>query len=67
VTVKCRTAIKVLLLYFNLHLSVEVDSLSCSFTTISFLTNCLSWSLLYYWYRYSAFKKKKRNALTLNL
>jgi hypothetical protein len=45
VTVKYRTAIKVLLLYFNLHLSVKLDSLSCSFTTISFLTNGLSWTL----------------------
>jgi hypothetical protein len=39
VTVNC-TAIKVLFLYFNLCLSVILDSLSCSFTSISFLTNC---------------------------
>ena len=38
VTVRCRTAIKALLLYFNLQLSVKLDSFSCSFTTISFLT-----------------------------
>jgi len=38
VTVKCRTAIKGLLLYFNLCLSLVLDSLSCSFTSISFLT-----------------------------
>jgi hypothetical protein len=29
-------------LYINLYLSVKLDSLSCSFTSISFLTtNCL--------------------------
>jgi hypothetical protein len=37
-TVKCRTAIKFLFLYFKLCLSVMLDSLSCSFTSISFLT-----------------------------
>ena len=36
---KCRTAIKVLFLYFNLCLSVMLDSLSCSFTSMSFLNN----------------------------
>jgi len=41
VTVKCRTAIKVLFSYFNLCPSVNLDSLSCSFTSISFLTHCL--------------------------
>jgi hypothetical protein len=40
VTVTCRTAIKALFLYFNLCLSVMLDSLSCSFTSISFLPNC---------------------------
>jgi hypothetical protein len=29
-----------LFLYFNLCLSVMLDSLSCSFTSISFLTTC---------------------------
>jgi len=53
VTVKCKTAIKALFLYTNLCLSVKLDSLSCSFTSISFLTNqikyykayipCLNW------------------------
>ena len=38
VTVKCRTAIKELVLYFNLCGSIKLDSLSCSFTFISFLT-----------------------------
>jgi len=42
VTVKCRIAIKVLSLFFNLCLSVTLDSLSCSFTSISFLTNWLT-------------------------
>ena len=37
VTVKCRTAIKTLFLYFNLYLSVMLDRLSCTFTSISFL------------------------------
>jgi len=41
VAVRCRTAIKALFLYFNLCLSVMFDSLSCSFTSISFLTNLL--------------------------
>ena len=40
-TVKCGTAIIVMFIYFNLCLSVMLDSLSCSFTSISFLTtNC---------------------------
>jgi len=39
VTVKCRTAIKELLFYFNLYLSVKLDSLSCLFTSTSFFTN----------------------------
>ena len=39
VTVKCRTAIKALFLYFNSCLSVMFDSLSCSFIPISFLSN----------------------------
>jgi hypothetical protein len=38
VTVKCRTAIKALFLYLNLGLSVMLDILSCSFTSIYFLT-----------------------------
>jgi hypothetical protein len=37
VTVKCRTAIKVLFLYMNLCQSVKLDSLSCPFTSTSFL------------------------------
>ena len=43
VTVKCRTAIKALFLYFNLCPSVKLGSLSCSYyTSISFLTNSFS-------------------------
>ena len=40
VTEKCRTAIKVLFLFFNFNLCLHVmlESLSCSFTSISFLT-----------------------------
>jgi hypothetical protein len=34
VTLKCRTVIKALLLYFNLCLSVMLDNLSCPFTSI---------------------------------
>jgi len=33
-----RTTIKSLFLYFNLYLSVMLDSLSCSFMSISFIT-----------------------------
>ena len=42
VTVKCRKAIKVLLFYINVCQSVMVHykSLSCSFTSITFLTIC---------------------------
>jgi hypothetical protein len=36
-TVKCRIAIKTQFLYFNLYISVMMDSLSCSFTSIFFL------------------------------
>jgi hypothetical protein len=36
---KFRAAIKALFLYLILYLSVMLDSLSCSFTSISFLTN----------------------------
>jgi hypothetical protein len=39
VTVICRTAIKALFVYFNLCLCVMLDNLSCSFKSISFLTN----------------------------
>ena len=41
VTVKCRTAIKAMffLFFFNLYPSVKFDILSCSFTSIAFLTN----------------------------
>jgi hypothetical protein len=35
---KCRTAIQALFHYLNLCLSVMLDSLSCSFTSMSFLT-----------------------------
>ena len=38
-TVKYRIAIKVLFLSFNLCLQVLLDNLTCSFTSISFLTN----------------------------
>ena len=40
VTIKCRTAIKALFLFFNLYPSVKLDSPSCSFTSTckSFLT-----------------------------
>jgi hypothetical protein len=38
-TVKYRIAIKVLFLSFNLCLQVMLDNLTCSFTSISFLTN----------------------------
>jgi hypothetical protein len=38
VTVKCRTAIKAMFLYFNMPLSVNLESFSCSYTSISFLT-----------------------------
>ena len=37
--VKCRIAIKVLFPDFNLCLNVKEDSVSCSFTFVSFLTN----------------------------
>ena len=37
----CRTAIKELFLYFNLCLSVMLDSLLCSFTFISILTSTI--------------------------
>jgi len=39
VTVKCRTTIQALFLYFNLCLSVMLDGLSCSYIHISFLAN----------------------------
>jgi len=35
---KCKTARKAMLLYLNLCLSVILDSLSCSYTPIYFLT-----------------------------
>ena len=38
VSVKCRTAIIMLFLYINICLCVDSGSLSCSFTSISFLT-----------------------------
>ena len=40
VTVTCRTATKVPFLYLNLCLRVMFNSLSCPFTSISFLINC---------------------------
>ena len=40
VSVKYRTAITLLFLYINLCLSVMLDSLSISFSSKSFLTNC---------------------------
>jgi len=39
VTVQCRTAIKVLFLYFNLLSTWNVGYLSCSFRSIFILTN----------------------------
>ena len=41
VTVKFKTAMAGLFLYFNLCLSVMLDSLLCSFTSIFFLVNPL--------------------------
>jgi len=38
-TVKCRTAIKAIFLYFNLCMSVLLNNLSCPFTSLSFLAN----------------------------
>jgi hypothetical protein len=35
VTVKCKTAINALFLYLNLYLNVMLNSLSCSFTSVS--------------------------------
>ena len=43
VTMRCITAIKMLFLYFNFTQSIKLDSLSCSFTLISFLT---FWTIL---------------------
>jgi hypothetical protein len=48
VTVKCRTTIKVLFLYLLLYLSVKFISLSCRFTSISYLTNSISSHTLYF-------------------
>jgi uncharacterized membrane protein len=42
-TMRCITAIKMLFLYFNFIESIKLDSLSCSFTLISFLT---FWTIL---------------------
>jgi len=42
VTVKCRTARKALCLYFNVCLSVMLDSLSCSFTPMSFIDHTVT-------------------------
>ena len=54
----CRTAIKGLLLYFNLCLSVMLDSLSCLFTSIFyfdlFTKRFLNWKFIY-----GAFEKIK--------
>jgi len=36
-----------LFLYFNVCLSVMLDSLSCSFTSISYLTAICSFTLMY--------------------
>ena len=36
------TAIKALFIYFNLSLSVKLDSFSCSVTSMSFLNDCPS-------------------------
>jgi hypothetical protein len=40
VTVNCRTSIKDMFLYLDLCISVMSNSLSCSFTSISFLNSC---------------------------
>ena len=40
-TVECSPAIKAMFLYFNLCLSVMLDCISCSFTSILFLANYL--------------------------
>jgi hypothetical protein len=40
VNMKCWTAITSLIFYFNLCLSVKLDSLSCSFRSRFFLTKC---------------------------
>jgi hypothetical protein len=59
VTVKCRMAIKVLFRYFNLCLSVMLDSLLCSFTSISFPTkgdnSWFIWIITFIWYTYFKF------------
>jgi hypothetical protein len=48
--VKCRTAIKVLFLYFNLCLSVKLDSFSCSFTSMFFLTDVFTKTLFFFFF-----------------
>ena len=48
VTVKCRTAIKVLFLYIKMCLRVMLNSCSFSFTSISFLTNVIRWPEVYW-------------------
>ena len=46
--ISTRTAIKVVFLYFNVCLSVKLDSFSCSLTSISFLHNIPDkWSCSY--------------------
>ena len=45
-SVKYRTASKALFLYFNFGLSVMLDSLSCPFTSISFLTTSCFFTLI---------------------
>ena len=42
VIMKCRTAIKALFFHFNVCLSVKLDGLSCSFTSISFHSKQIS-------------------------
>ena len=44
---KCRTALKVLFLYFNLYPSVILNNLLCSFTSISCLTTSCSFTLIW--------------------
>jgi hypothetical protein len=50
VTVKCRTAIKVLLLYFNLCLKCNMDNLSCSFSSTPFHEISYTCILVHYEY-----------------
>jgi hypothetical protein len=66
VTVKCRTAIKVLFLFLNLCLSVKLDSHSVSCTSISFLINPLQKMFLrFFFVIYRLLKRDKSCQLML--